>query len=333
MHRPFVSSSSDEQPSYASLKSSDRRHPGTAWGIFGEYDQLGTVNRVTNERVVDASNLVKTGERFNLNLPLDYFDPPLIAHRGALKHEVFGLNEFHRDDKIDSFYPQASTQLDSLRHFAHPDYGFYNGVPGEQITGGTPTLGIQNVAEHGIAGRGLLLDIARYRAAIGQSINHDISEQITVEDLNATLEYQQVQTRPGDILLLRFGWLNHYEASDKSKTSSAGLAQSEDIAGWLWDRQISVVAADNIAVESWPPNRTEIQTRAEKSGLLEKSSHTGMLHRILIPLLGMSLGELWNLDPLGQRCDQLGRYDSFVIAQPLNLTGGVGSPANAMAIM
>ena len=74
-------------------------------------------------------------------------DPPLIAHRGQLHHEVFGLNEFHRDVRIDAFFPQASTQIDSLRHFVHPDHGFYNGTPGQHISTWTEDLGIHHVAE------------------------------------------------------------------------------------------------------------------------------------------------------------------------------------------
>ena len=63
------------------------------------------------------------------------------------------------------------------------------------------------------------------------------------------------------------------------------------------------------------------------------SSHSGMLHRILIPLLGLTIGELWALDELAAACRRRGRYDVFITAQPLNLLGGVGSPANALAIL
>jgi hypothetical protein len=72
---------------------------------------------------------------------------------------------------------------------------------------------------------------------------------------------------------------------------------------------------------------------AEVTGSMPKSSHSGMLHRILIPLLGLSIGELWALDELAATCTMRGRYDVFLTAQPLNLLGGVGSPANAMAIL
>jgi hypothetical protein len=58
-----------------------------------------------------------------------------------------------------------------------------------------------------------------------------------------------------------------------------------------------------------------------------------MLHRILIPLLGMTIGELWDLDELARACRSRGAFDFLVTAEPLNLPGGVGSPANALAIL
>jgi hypothetical protein len=60
--------------------------------------------------------------------------------------------------------------------------------------------------------------------------------------------------------------------------------------------------------------------------------HNGMSHRPLIALLGMLLGELWRLDELAAECAADGRYDFLLTAKPLDLIGGVGSPANAMAI-
>jgi hypothetical protein len=45
------------------------------------------------------------------------------------------------------------------------------------------------------------------------------------------------------------------------------------------------------------------------------------MHRVLIPLLGMALGELWALDELAERCAADGRWDCMIVAKPLNLTG------------
>ncbi|MFE5402916.1 hypothetical protein ACFQ9Z_16455 [Streptomyces sp. NPDC056580] len=58
----------------------------------------------------------------------------------------------------------------------------------------------------------------------------------------------------------------------------------------------------------------------------------GMMHQELIARLGLPLGELWNLHALAVDCRTTGRWDSLLTVKPLNLTGGVGSPANVTAL-
>jgi hypothetical protein len=53
----------------------------------------------------------------------------------------------------------------------------------------------------------------------------------------------------------------------------------------------------------------------------------------LIALLGMTLGELLDLRALSNACVALGRTDFAFVAKPLMLPGGVGSPANALALL
>jgi kynurenine formamidase len=323
-------------PTYAELLERPGALRGTAWEVFGVDDELGTLNHLTPERVREAVRSVRRGVRVNLNLPLDAFDPPLIAHRGSIDHHVFGLNEFHRDERIDNLFTQASTQIDGLRHFGHPDHGFYNNVSGELLTAGEPALGIQRVAEAGIAGRGVLVDVGRHRAASGRPIDQDSNEQIPTSDIDDALDRQGVSLRPGDILLIRFGWLEHIRRPGAQRTNplvSPGLAQQEATAAWLWDRRVAMVAADNIALEAWPATESTLTTRAERDGMLGRSSHSGMLHRILIPLLGLTIGELWDLDALADECAHTGFYDFLVTGEPLNVVGGVGSPANSLAIL
>jgi hypothetical protein len=57
-----------------------------------------------------------------------------------------------------------------------------------------------------------------------------------------------------------------------------------------------------------------------------------MMHRPLIALLGMIIGELWKLDELAEDCAADGVYEFLLTAKPLNLKGGVGSPPNALAV-
>ena len=77
-----------------------------------------------------------------------------------------------RDDYLDNFYPQASSQWDGLRHIRHPRDGFYNGVKAEEIVAGGGKLGIENIAQRGIAGRGVLLDVGRHLENAGRSLDY-----------------------------------------------------------------------------------------------------------------------------------------------------------------
>jgi hypothetical protein len=44
------------------------------------------------------------------------------------------------------------------------------------------------------------------------------------------------------------------------------------------------------------------------------------------------LGELWKLEDLVAHSRATGRWDALITIKPLNLTGAVGSPPNAVAV-
>jgi hypothetical protein len=58
----------------------------------------------------------------------------------------------------------------------------------------------------------------------------------------------------------------------------------------------------------------------------------GFLHRILIGQFDLAIGELWWLDDPARSCRADRRYESFMTAAPVNVVGGIGSSANALAI-
>jgi kynurenine formamidase len=62
------------------------------------------------------------------------------------------------------------------------------------------------------------------------------------------------------------------------------------------------------------------------------SSVDTFLHFRLIGLLGIAIGELFDLDALADNCARDGVYEGLFTAAPLNKVGGSGSPANALAI-
>lgn len=321
-------------PNYDELATAEPA--GSSWTFFGADDQLGTINFLTPQRVAAAARLVRTGRRFGLDYAITEFEPYPTGTRRPLEHHVFSNNEWHRDDWVDSFYLQSSSQLDALRHIGHPAHGFYNGLTTEQNTAESTRLGIHNYAEAGIAGRGVLLDVPRFFAEHGRA--YDAGETVVVDAamLDEIAAFQGVSWQGGELLLLRTGWAGQYLAKTPEQRArtpwrqSPGLAQREQTLRWLWEHEIALVAADNLAVEADPVIDSDFRTPGERPP--EKGvDHSGMLHRPLIALLGMAMGELWRLDELAADCARDGEYEFFLTCKPLNLRGGVGSPPNAIA--
>src|SRR5487761_1172486 len=299
-------------PSYDELPVRAGAPEGSAWGVFGDRDEVGTINLLTPGRVRAAAESIKTGKVFALNLPIDIPNPPLFtrqAHRHTVKQFPAPM-EFVLDDYLDNFYPQASSQWDALAHVKHPVHGAYNGIPDSEITGrGGTRLGIDNLARRGIAGRGVLADIGRHYAKVGKSIDYTKPESIPLEDLEATLTAQKSPLRAGDILLIRIGWTKFYlGASVELKEELAretvvpGIEGSQRVARWLWEHHLAAVASDSPALEALP-----------------KSGEQEFLHFHMLAFFGMPIGEMWNLEPLADDCADDGVYEFFLTSAPLNV--------------
>ena len=318
----------DELPPYDRLPVRSGAPKGSAWGLFGDDDQLGCINLLTADKVRQAARLVKKGTVFALNLPLNLPDPPMFG-RQLPEHRLLVVGAgMARDDCIDSFWPQGSSQWDGLRHVRHPRDGFYNGVEDSDITLERGSkLGIENWARRGIVGRGVLLDVERYLRDIGQPLDQRSSTIVHKETLEACAKAQNLQLRPADILVIRVGWLRWYldEATPEERRgigddatvtalTSPGIGPVDEMAEYLWNLHVAAVACDNPAVEPWPPGPG------------------GFLHFRLLPHFGMPIGELWYLEDLAAACAEDGVYEFMLTSAPLNIPGGVGSPPNALAI-
>jgi kynurenine formamidase len=269
--------------------------------------------------VIAGAREVTKGAVFPLDLPLGSMPDGLLG-RSAPRHTVEEqMGGVIFDDYIDNLWLQGSSQWDALGHVRHPQAGFYNGVQDDQ----RHELGIDAVARRGIAGRGVLLDIERHVRETRGTLDPQATTVIDVETLDACAGAQKVEILAGDILVIRTGWLRWFlnEATDQQRTKileDAAATPAPGLGGpgmveYLWDHRISAVASDNIAVESMPPSAMP-------------------LHLILIPLFGLHLGELWWLEDLAADCADDGRYSFQLTSAPLHLRGGVGSPANALAI-
>lgn len=311
-------------PAYRELPISSDAPPSSAWGVFGRDDQIGTLNFLTPARRMAAVANVRRGETFSLDLPLHLPRPPMIAMRTAYRrtHIRFAQNR-GRDDVLDNFYLQCSSQWDSLKHIRHPEYGFYNWTSDERVDSEEDSrLGIDNFSQQGIAGRGVLLDVARFLEARGEPIPPYQRYPIPVRMLEEVAAAQGVTVSAGDIVMFRTGVASlirheaaHPETAVRPLPGGPGLEVNEALLAWLWDNQVAALVSDNLAVELFP---------SQGGGLT--------LHRDGIALLGLVLGELFDLDALAADCEQDDVYECLFVAKPLNLRAGVGSPANALAM-
>jgi hypothetical protein len=128
---------------------------------------------------------------------------------------------------------------------------------------------------------------------------------------------------------VRTGWTDKYLTLDPAERreladgmqevtgyAAAGLAGSEAMARFLWDSGVAAVACDNPAVEVVPSDPSD-----------------GFLHGRLIAGLGMAIGELFSFGALAAACARERRHEFLFVSVPLNVTGAIGSPGNAVAVL
>jgi kynurenine formamidase len=295
----------------------------SAWGLFGPDDSAGLINLQTPERVAGAARLVRKGRVFPLDHPIDFINPPMF-NRSLPKRSVRGIADLILDDELDGYSLQVSSQWDSLAHVGARPNGFYNGV-----TYADAQAGLHNTVDHwarrGIVGRAVLLDVPRALHAAGVVYSPNESRAITVDELELSRRKAGVEFQTGDVLLLRTGFAGWYTQQSEATRADqarapavAGLEHSGAMARYLWNTHVCAIGADNPSVEVWPPDFS--------------GGPFGFLHRTLIGRFGMALGELWNLDALAADCAADGINEMLFASAPLNVTGGIGSPANALAI-
>jgi hypothetical protein len=318
----------DGYPMFADLPPLGETGERHAWDVWGRDDQLGSLNWLRPEKVRAACQLVRTGEVIGLGCSLNQPDPGPFTHRSPYRH-VVDRGRQGRDDRIDGLYLQYGSQWDGLRHIRFREYGYWGGRQEEDLDS-TDDLGIDHWARRGLIGRGVLLDMVQHTADRGGALMPTSRQAFSPDFLDEVADAEGVEFQGGDILLIRTGWMEWYldlapEARGAMQgrvgardepLASPGLDARQNTAAWLWDHRIAAVSSDNLALEVLPVRREE-----------------GFLHFRIIPLLGMPVGEMWILGELAAACKKSGRYDFLLASGVLNVPNGVGSPANAYAVL
>lgn len=244
------------------------------------------------------------------------------------------------DDRV-LIHTQYSTQWDSLAHvgaeFDADDDGvaepvFYNGWRGGEdivvaghceVCGGLAAvearrLGIENMAETCVQGRGVMIDL--------HAIHGDAFLDLDFSALEEAMAAQNVVVEEGDMVCLHTGFGQKIMEMGGKPTKevlhrSCVALEGRDprLQEWVRDSGLVALIADNYAVERVP----------SRSG--EGPRPFLPLHQLCLFKLGVHLGELWWLTELADWLRENGRNRFLLTAPPLRLPGAVGSPVTPVA--
>ena len=298
------------------------------WGRWGPDDELGTVNNITPDKIVEAAGLVRKGKVFSLALPLDAGGPMTGAYgrvnpihvmlqdggdvaSGAQEH----LAELRYTDDAVYLVLQCATQWDALAHIYH-EGKMYNGYGTEAVSSQGASKNSITAVKDKMVSRGVLLDIATYKGK--QWL--DVSEPIEAADLAGAAAAHGVEVGPGDIVLVRTGRIGFVRergawGDEYSGGPAPGLAISSS--EFLCERGVAAVATDTWGIEVLPNETADVFQP---------------LHIILLVNAGIHIGEMFDLEALAADCREDGVYEFMFVAPPLTVTGSVGSAINPQAI-
>ena len=299
------------------------------WGRWGPDDQLGTLNHIRPDDIIAAAGLIKTGTVFALGIPLERTGPQsgLFGGRWNPIHTMLATGTDAAAGSQDQPYPflryaddainmpcQASTQWDALCHVFFEDK-MYNGYDAKVVDAkGAKKLGIEHMRDK-MVGRGVLLDVARFNGLDSLPDGYAIKST----ELDACAAAQGVKVRKGDFVIVRTG---HQERclTKKDWTGYAGGSSpgfAFETAYWLKERDVAAICSDTWGCEV-RPNETDEANQP--------------WHWVVIPALGISMGEIFYVKELAEDCAADKVYEFFFCAPPLHLPGGAGSPINPQAI-
>ena len=302
------------------------------WGKWGPKDEIGTLNFTTAEDIVAAARLVKKGKVISLALNFDQHGPqgakskyPAMgrinpvhtmlrtgtdAYSGVLDHR--GIRA--ADDMV--VMPlQCGTQWDGLGHIFYEN-SMWNGYDCREVTSnGAQKCGIEKTKNR-MVGRGVFLDVAR---ALGKKWLDD-GYGITIADLDKTAKMQGVTVKRGDFVIVRTGQMEAKLEAGSWDGYPGGDAPGFSFETLEWIKRTELAA---LASDTWG---CEVRPNESEQGINQP------WHWITIPIMGMTMGEIFYVKDLAEDCAADKVYEFLFVAPAIPITGAVGSPVNPLAI-
>ena len=302
------------------------------WGKWGPNDEIGTLNFTSAEDIVAATRLVKKGKVISLALNFDHTGPqgakskyPSMGRTNPIHtmlrtgtdaySGVLDKRGIRAADDMVVMPLQCGTQWDGLGHVFYEN-SMWNGYDCREVTSaGAQKCGIEKTKDK-MVGRGVLLDVPR---ALGMDILPD-GFAIKISHLDETAKKQKVEVKKGDFVVVRTGQMEAKLAAGNWDGYPGGDAPgfSFETLEWIQRTQLAALAAD-----TWG---CEVRPNESEAGINQP------WHWITIPIMGMTMGEIFYVKDLAEDCAADKVYEFLFVAPALPITGAVGSPTNPLAI-
>ncbi len=309
--------------------------------VFGSEDQVGSINWIKPQKVLNSLKLVKQGKVVSLGKVYQN-DIPAFGQRnwkliipGLPTGKLEGNNDLvYNDEYVMAEIGQIGTQFDGLGHIgvrtSKGDF-FYNGNYLEEFgtAYGLKRLGVEQIAASGYVTRGVLLDIAGYRGVdrlpIPSGSDKNDPGLISISDIRGALSKEKIAPlRKGDVVIFHTGhgkyWGDDWDSlSEEQKAENRRIFNSGEpgpgitTCRYLSRSQIAMVGSDTWGVEAIPGEDPHRMVDCHLEWIVKN---------------GITLIE--NLDVSQLLEEQV--YEFLFVFAPLKIKGATGSPANPLAI-
>jgi kynurenine formamidase len=275
---------------------------GQGWGwVWGENDEVGSLNEITPTSILSALSLVKKGEIRDLGILYSRESYKWPGHSPGEIMTFRSPNGVRQQGDLPPYLPthennasgtafhscalfisdNVATQIDGLAHIVvGEDRHWYNGFAEDDWGGdwGVRKSGAETIPP--IIARGVLIDVAGFKGVDALPSKYTI----TTEDLQGALKQQHTELQFGDVVLIRTGALRYWAetGSDHKKLDehdSAGIQLPA--ARWLVEQQGAImIGSDTSGLEQYQslPEGATSPTPVHEYLLVEQGVHIGEFH-------------------------------------------------------
>lgn len=343
------------------------RPDGSTWGDWGHDDELGRINLLTPEKVLQGVREVEAGISFCLSLPLDHpggtalnqrRHPPVLSPTEDLQGNEATFYNVHMSemgewgdpkyvdvwsDDVVTLALQYSTQWDSLAHvgaeFDADGDGVEEAVYYNGYRAGVDLVGPSDDARGDGSGQRcfahhLGMEHMAFHGVQGRGVLVDLVHHlgrdwrgVNLATLEEIMAADGVVVEPGDMLLLHTGYATQLVEWARNPDPERMMR----MCAWLDQRDVSLLEwITESQISALIADNDAVEGMLGKGPKPQRHSFLP-IHHLCLFKLGVPLGELWYLDELARWLREHGRSRFLLTAPPLRLPGAVSSPTTPIA--